>query len=45
MVKQLIISIKNIMTKYINQIGSTQTVKDIIKHTWNVFVSIKRFSK
>jgi hypothetical protein len=45
MVKQLIISIKKMMAKHIIEIGSTQSMKTIIKETWKVFTAIKHPTK
>lgn len=45
MVKQMIISMKQIMSKHVNEIGSTQATKSIIKLTWKVFTDLKNPTK
>jgi hypothetical protein len=45
MVKQLIISMKKMVTRHIGEIGTTHTIKTVIRETWKVFTAVKHPTK
>lgn len=45
MVKQLIISMKQMVTRHITEIGTTHAIKTVIRDTWKVFTAVKHPTK